>query len=68
MIFLIFDNILQEKIVITLMAIAIKLTNKLVLSIAAFPTLSCEYLQRGAEMRTHSEVHNSKSSARAPQY
>ena len=66
MIFRIFDNIPQENIFITLMAITIKQPNQLVLSIAAFPTRSCEYPQRGAEIGTHSEVHNSESSARSP--
>ena len=47
MIFWIFDTILKEKILITLMAIAIKRTNQLVKSIAVFHTWSCEYPQRG---------------------
>ena len=64
-IFLLFVNIPQEKIFITLTAIAIEWTNQLVPSIAAFPTWSCQNSQRGAEMRTHSEVYNSEHYARS---
>ena len=66
MIVWIFDNIPQEKIFITLAANTIKRTNQLGPSIAVFPTWSCEYPQRGAEMGTYTEVHNSESPTRSP--